>query len=228
MSSPWAVVPIKELAGAKQRLAAVLTPERRAALMLAMCEDVLAVLATTPGLAGVAVVTVDPAATALARRHGARVLQSGARDGQTCAVTAAGRALRAEGCAAMIALPGDIPLLTSSEVAEVLAAHGPAPCCTIVPSRDEGGSNAVLASPPGTVPLRYGENSFQRHLDAAARAGVPTQVLRLPGIGLDVDTPADLAELLRVRRPTGSTALLASWGFGFGWQPPDRLGAPNS
>ena len=53
----WAVVPVKELDRAKERLAAVLPPERRRALMLAMLEDVLTALAATPGLDGLAVVT---------------------------------------------------------------------------------------------------------------------------------------------------------------------------
>jgi len=62
----WAVVPVKELDQAKERLAPVLPPERRRALMLAMLEDVLAALAATPGLGGLAIVTVDAAAWRLA------------------------------------------------------------------------------------------------------------------------------------------------------------------
>ena len=94
----WAVVPVKELDRAKERLAPVLPPERRRALMLAMLEDVLAALAAAPGLAGLAVVTVDAAARtaggALWRAH----YRNGARDGHTGAVAAAARLLAAEGC----------------------------------------------------------------------------------------------------------------------------------
>src|SRR5258707_490022 len=43
----WAVVPVKELDRAKERLAPVLPPERRRALMLAMLEDVLTALAAS-------------------------------------------------------------------------------------------------------------------------------------------------------------------------------------
>ena len=43
--------------------------------MLAMLEDVLAALAAAPGLAGLAVVTVDPAARGLAARYGAAVIE---------------------------------------------------------------------------------------------------------------------------------------------------------
>ena len=45
----WAVVPVKELDRAKERLAQVLPPERRQALMLAMLEDVLAALEVLGG-----------------------------------------------------------------------------------------------------------------------------------------------------------------------------------
>ena len=69
----WAVVPIKELDGAKQRLAPLLTPAQRRALIEVMMNEVLEAVTTTKSLAGVMVVTVDAHATALAKRLGARV-----------------------------------------------------------------------------------------------------------------------------------------------------------
>src|SRR5436189_269295 len=77
----------------------------------------------------------------------------------------------------------------------MLAVLGPAPAFTIAPSRDERGSNAIICSPPGAVPLRFGEDSFFPHLRAAKACGIQPTVLRLPGIALDVDTPEDLAAL---------------------------------
>src|SRR5690348_11909390 len=108
----WAVVPVKELDRAKMRLARLLPPELRRALMVAMIEDVLAALAATPGLAGIAVVTVDPAAGQLAAKYSARVIERGARDGHTGAVSAAARLLAEEGASGMLTVPGDVPLVT--------------------------------------------------------------------------------------------------------------------
>ena len=88
-SDIWAVVPIKELDGAKQRLAPLLTPAQRRALIEVMMSEVLEAVITTPSLAGTMVVTVDPQATALAKRLDARVVTDGARDGHTGSVTAA-------------------------------------------------------------------------------------------------------------------------------------------
>ncbi|HEY3911407.1 MAG TPA: 2-phospho-L-lactate guanylyltransferase [Stellaceae bacterium] len=204
----WAVVPVKERDRAKERLAPLLPPELRRGLALAMLEDVLAALAAS-GLAGALVVTVDPAASLVARRHRARVVEDGARDGHTGAVTAAARLLAAEGRAGMLTLPGDIPLVTADEIAQVIAAHRPAPSFTIAPSHDEGGSNAILMSPPDAVPLRFGADSFFPHLRAAEEQGIRPTVLHLPGIALDIDNPEDLAAFARQPAPTRTRAFLA-------------------
>ena len=188
----WAAVPVKEFAGAKQRLAALLTAQQRQALAAAMLEDVLAALVEAP-LAGIMVNTLEPVATELARRYGARVVTDGARDGHTGAVAAMARILAEEGREAMLTVPGDIPRVTAAEIAAVIEARRPAPSLTIVPAHDERGSNAVLCSPPLVMPLRFGDDSFVPHLAAARAIGIEPTILKLPGIGLDIDQPAGRA-----------------------------------
>ncbi len=219
----WAVVPVKELNRAKERLTPLLPPALRQALMLTMLEDVLAALAATPGLAGVAIVTVDPAAGRLAAKYGARRIEAGARDGHSGAIAAAARLLGEEGGTGMLTLPGDIPLVTPAEIASLLAAHRPAPAFTIAPSGDERGSNAVICSPPDAVPLRFGEDSFIPHLRSAEARGIRPTVLRLPGIALDIDTPEDLAAFALLPSPTRARALLAEHGM---LDLHERAGAP--
>ena len=198
MSGVWAVVPVKEFEGAKQRLSSALSPDERRLLATAMLEDVLAAVSTGKALAGVLVVTLDPAAASLAARYGARVVTEGARDGHTGAVTAAARLLVREGRAGMMTMPGDIPRLSSKEIAATLAAHRAAPAFTIVPAHDDLGSNAIVCSPPDAVPLRFGEDSFFPHLDAARAQGIEPLVVRHPGIGMDVDNPVDLVTFLKM------------------------------
>jgi 2-phospho-L-lactate guanylyltransferase len=205
----WAVVPIKDTTAAKQRLADAAPAEIRRALALAMAEDVLSALAKATGLGGIIVVTVDPAATELAPRYGARVQTEGALDGHTGAVTAAARLLGAAGAAGMLTVPGDIPLITAAEIDEIVAAHRPAPSFTIVPAHDELGSNAILMSPPDAVPLRFGDDSFFPHLAAAEACGIEPTVLRLPGIAFDIDNPVDLAHFSRLGSDTRAGRLLA-------------------
>ena len=208
-----AVVPIKETSDAKRRLAGVLCAARLQELALAMFEDVLATLAGVRELAGIVVVTVDPAAAAIAARYGARVSDAGAREGHTGAVAAAARELAAE---AMLTLPGDIPLVEGDDIRQLIDVHRNAAgrgarAFTIVPARDERGSNAILCSPAAAAPLRFGADSFLPHLATAKRCGIEPTVVRLPHIALDIDTPDDLALFLATPSPTRTRALLERW-----------------
>jgi 2-phospho-L-lactate guanylyltransferase len=200
MADIWAAVPVKEFAGAKQRLASLLTPDQRQALAAAMLEDVLAALVDSP-LAGIIVNTVDPIASELARRYGARVVTGGARDGHTGAVMAMARILGGEGREGMLTVPGDIPRVTSAEIAAIIEARRPAPSVTIVPAHDERGSNAVLCWPPTVMQLRFGDDSFLPHLASARTLGIEPTIVKLPGIGLDIDQPQDLRALMQATPP---------------------------
>ena len=167
----WAVVPVKHTAQAKQRPAKLLSLDLRQELALAMLEDVLQALGVAPHLAGIVIVTVDAQARKLASRCGAETWTCGAEDGHTGAVTAAARRLAANH-AIMLTIPGDVPLVSAADIARLVAAHSAEPAFTIVPARDERGSNAILCSPADRVPLRSGNDSFFPHLAAARRCGV--------------------------------------------------------
>jgi 2-phospho-L-lactate guanylyltransferase len=210
-----AVVPVKDTRRAKQRLARILPAARRQELALAMLEDVLATLARVRELAGIVVVTTDPAAAAIAVSYGARVARDGAGDGHTGAVAAAARHLTAEDFG-MLTLPGDIPLVEGDDIRQLIAVHRiaaerDARAFTIAPARDERGSNAVLCSPAAAVPLRFGDDSFFPHLAAARACGIAPVVVRLPRIALDIDTPEDAALFLEYSSSTRAHALLARW-----------------
>ena len=105
MTGIWAVVPVKEFEGTKQRLSSALSPNERRLLAMTMLEDVLDAVSAVPELAGVLVVTVDPAATSLGARYGARIVTEGAREGHTGAVTTAARLLLREGRGGMMTMP---------------------------------------------------------------------------------------------------------------------------
>ena len=204
MSDIWAIIPVKEFAGAKDRLSGLLSPHERLVLAATMLTDVLDAVAGCRHLAGVTIVTIDPNATVLGKKFGARIMTDGARDGHTGSVNAGRRILVSEGREGMITMPGDIPAVRASDIDAVLSAHRAAPSCTISPAHDDQGSNAGVCSPPEVVPLRFGDNSYFPHLDAARRRGIEPTILRLPGIALDIDHPADLAALLRLPQSAGT------------------------
>src|SRR5260370_22074517 len=81
-----AIVPVKDTNDAKRRLAGVLSATQRQELALAMFEDVLATFGRVRELAGMVLVTADPAAAAIAPPHGPRGVSHRAREGDTRAL----------------------------------------------------------------------------------------------------------------------------------------------
>lgn len=173
---------------AKSRLAPALAPAARARLAWAMFEDVLDA-ACAAGAARVLVVSDSLAIRFAAEARGAAALAARAR-GTNAAAEAARATLAAGGRGALI-LHADLPCVRPADVAALLRRRGIA----IVPDRRGTGTNALLL-PAGTA-LRpsFGPDSFPRHLAAARATGEPWHTLVVPRLALDIDTPADLAEL---------------------------------
>jgi 2-phospho-L-lactate/phosphoenolpyruvate guanylyltransferase len=212
-SGLWVVLPIKDLRGAKQRLAPVLSANERHALARAMLEDVLSALALSAGLAGILLVTRDLEARRLAARYGAGVLLEEEERGHTAASSLGARTLAQEAAAGMLQLPADVPLLTTDDIGALLRAHGEAPAVTLAPSRDGRGTNALVCSPPDLLPLCFGDDSFRAHRRGTEALGIAPRIVRRPGLALDIDTPDDLAAFLAAPPRTRTYAYLVESGI---------------
>lgn len=204
------LIPVKNLENAKERLSSVLSRDERRTLAEAMLQDVLEAVAAVTHHTRVAVVTSDPFATQLAQRHAFEIIADPVNRGESDAIAHATQHCVFQGEGSTLVVPGDIPLLQPEDIEQVLAA-APAEGSVLVPGWDGRGSNAVLRRPADLFPLRFGNDSFPPHLRAAQATGKPCLVLRLPRIGLDVDNPADLAQLLAAEGDTRSQQLLRSW-----------------
>jgi 2-phospho-L-lactate guanylyltransferase len=220
MGGIWALIPIKRLSAAKQRLGSVLSPEERAGLMAAMATDVLRTVSAVRRLAGILVVAGDENGLRLARAAGADAIEDRGGGTQSAAVTLGVSHLAARHATAVLTLPADIPMATAAEIAlvadcaAVAASRRPEGALTLVPSRDGDGSNALAVSPISALTFRFGPDSRRRHLVQAQEAGFAVRELSLPGIGLDIDGPDDLRELLRLSGQGLTHALLAKRGIG--------------
>lgn len=196
--STSAVIPIKQLEDAKQRLSGLLNPNERKLLFQAMVDDVLTAVEACTYIDNIVVVTNDQAVAELARGFGAEIRPEPEPPGLIEAVTETGKQLAAEGVECMLFLPGDVPLVTPEELEVVLEGFGMSgqPEFMIVPASDLGGSNCVACSPPDCMSFGFGIDSFRKHLALARDRGIDPQVTKLPGIGLDIDTPSDISELM--------------------------------
>jgi 2-phospho-L-lactate guanylyltransferase len=202
-------VPVKDLTHAKQRLASVLSVTERGELARAMLRDVLRALAAAD-IGAVWVVTRDRAATIIARELGAEAVAEAENRGHTAAVARAQAEAVRRDARIFLTIPGDVPCVTAAELRELAdTVRDGAP--VLVPSRSGLGTNGVALIPPDAMPLTFGEPSFAKHLETARARGLAPRVLTVPGLGLDVDSPDDLAAVLAERGGTDTYRLVEAW-----------------
>ena len=206
------LVPIKNTAWAKQRLAAVLDQTARTQLAQAMLTDVLLTLEGWKNRPPVGVVTSDPYATKLALEYRFEVIPDPENPGETGAIEMATRVSVERGEESTLVIPADIPLMESWELDEIYR-RAPAEGSVLVPAGDGRGTNAALRRPANLFPLRFGNDSFKPHHAAAQATGKPCIVLQLPGIAVDVDDPPDLQRLLTLPGNTGAQRLARGWSL---------------
>jgi 2-phospho-L-lactate guanylyltransferase len=204
------LVPVKSLAHAKQRLASVLDQPTRTKLAQAMLFDVLETLGTWVSRPEVSVVTSDSFAVELARRFDFQIIPDNANRSQTDAIEVATRFCESQGANSTLVIPGDIPLIQTWELEQILEA-APAEGSVLVPAADGRGTNAAWRRPAGLFPLRFGNDSFKPHLADARATGKPCVILSLPGIALDIDNPSDLRQLAEAPGETRAQRLARQW-----------------
>ncbi len=198
-----AILPVKTFSHAKQRLDTGVPPVPRRALAEAMFADVLVALRRARTVDATLVVSSDRAALGVATVHGAIVLEDDLDRGHNPAAAKGVQHALELGADRVLLVPGDCPLLDPDEVDELLAKPIHAPSALIVPDRHRTGTNALLLTPPGSLEPSFGPGSCERHLGNARLAGIAAEVVHVPTLALDVDTPEDLdavAEALDSRR----------------------------
>ena len=178
------LIPVKSFDLAKERLSDALDPAQRAALARSMASGVVAAGRPLPTY----VVCGSAEVAGWAVGAGAGVLWY-EPPGLNRSIAEAVRRLSADGYRRVIIAHGDLPLARSlGWVADVDGV-------TIVPDRRGQGTN-VMSIPLG-VPFdfHYGEGSAALHQAEAERRGLAVRMTADDALGLDVDTPSDLAEL---------------------------------
>ena len=187
-----AVLPVKSFSRAKQRLGEAIGGREREELAAAMVADVLDALAAVHEIDDVVVVTAEPLAARAAEDAGAIVVDDPEEAGQSAAAARGVDTALVRGAGRVLLVPGDCPAIDPREVSALLGRRGGV---VIVPDRHGSGTNALLLEPPQVMPPSFGAGSFARHAALARAAGAEVKVAELPSLGLDVDTPADLAAL---------------------------------
>lgn len=186
----WAVIPVKDAADGKSRLAGALDTAARAGLVRAMLARVHGAITSARNIAGVMVV-----GTGRNGLPGHLPLVGDPGGGLNAALGAAMDAAKARRAGRLVIVAGDLPMLTALDI-ELLAA-APEGEIAIAPDRHGTGTNALSLPLPaaGGFSFAFGPDSFARHSAEARRLGLRMEVIRSHGLAMDIDEPADLGDV---------------------------------
>jgi 2-phospho-L-lactate guanylyltransferase len=188
------VIPVKPPAVAKSRLGGLGDDVRRA-LAAAFAADTVEAALACDRVATVLVVTDDHVLARELAGCGAEVIPDGAADDLNASlVQAAAELLRRHPGLGLAALCADLPALRPGDLSQVLDA-APLDRMGFVADADGVGTTAVTSPDLETFRPCFGHGSRAEHLDAGARE---IDVEGVPSLRRDVDTPADLAAVLRL------------------------------
>ncbi len=186
------VVPMKPLSQAKSRLSPGLSPTQRMNLTLNMLRHVLkTVKASAIGAAWV--VGGNCHIRQVAREHGATWSAEQGQDINESLQLAFQQAFDLN--KAVLYLPGDLPLVTSWDLQELVNSSAHLNNITIAPATRSGGTNALLLVQRSPFRPLLGPASFAKHLAQAAFLDLPVASYYSRSLGLDIDTTEDLQTL---------------------------------
>ena len=171
----------------------MLQPEECARLSRAMFEDVLSTLAAASCIDCIVVLTNDDSIAAAAEDLGHTVIRDPHEEELCRGLNSAAREIAAGGADELLVLPGDLPTLTTTDIEQLLQRH--AGGLSLCPAIRDGGTNALVCTPPDAIEFQFGKNSAERHLQTAKDHGLATRRMAIPAFFRDIDIPDDLVWL---------------------------------
>ncbi len=197
MMKTYAIVPVKRFENAKTRLSSMLDADDRIRLSSLMLEDTLKILSVAASLTQVVIVSADKRAEEIATKHGANFLREEKEKGVNSAVALADIYCMRKTADATIVIPQDLPLLDAIDISKACElAENESRCIVICPSLRYDGTNMLLRKPPSVIATFYDTDSYNMHVKAAVKIGVPVKRFFSKTMMHDVDTPKDALQLI--------------------------------
>ena len=189
-----AIIPVKTFSKAKKRLN--LQQAYKEKICSLMLQEVLNTLSNCKLVNKIVLVSKDEAALKIGRQFDVIEIfdnESGVND----AVSLADQYLSDKKFDCSITFPQDIPIMTSSDIDNLLGFVKSKSSVIIVPSRQFNGTNALVRCPVDIMETRYDMGSYTFQIDAARTKTENISIALIRRIMLDIDDESDLAFMLK-------------------------------
>jgi 2-phospho-L-lactate/phosphoenolpyruvate guanylyltransferase len=199
------IVPVKRLSRAKGRLEGHFSRGDCTRIAHAMFEDALALCRAVDFISWW-VVSDDSDVIEAAAAQGVSIHQDRGA-GLNPALVEAIALVTEAGARSVTIFPSDIPLARRADLVDVLDT-GATSDLVVVPSRADGGTNALYISPADLIEPQFGSGSLAAHVRKAEERRLRCSILPLERMELDIDTIDDVDAFLELsaREGAGRTA----------------------
>jgi len=200
------VIPAKSFGRAKSRLHPVLDAPSRASLARSLFEHVVDTVTACPRVDRVLIVTDGDDVAELASTRALGCVRDQGKSPLSLAVDLGLDEARARGSGAVLVLMADLPRLTVTDVAALVAGLDHASVVT-APDVPRRGTNALGLAAGVQLLTAFGrDDSFRDHMAIAAERSLRVHVHESAGVAFDIDTPADLLAMSALsERPLART-----------------------
>lgn len=192
------VIPMKSPKRSKQRLVGSLSDTARESLSLTLFENTLVFFQRHFPMLDVLVVSESLDVLALAQTYEANTLFDDGENGLNGALDFACDWVKQTGYDSMLIVPSDIAILDPAEFVALMSAAGDTN--VIIAVAKDGGTNALLTSPPDAIHFEYGCDSASAHKANAVNNRLACRSLHLANLALDIDHSEDL-QVAVIRQP---------------------------
>jgi 2-phospho-L-lactate guanylyltransferase len=189
-NSMWIILPVKHLQNSKIRLKDVLSDEQRSRFSYLLVMDTLQTLCSSMHVQGVTMISSDPSLSLLAKQYHVEFVLTDKDSGYSKDAMDAITSLSKEGVDKIAIIPTDLPQLSHHDLELLDNAHQQG--ITLCAAEKDGGTNALVFTPPLAIPLLFGLDSCKKHQQAAKELGVTVSTIQASGIQRDVDRLNDL------------------------------------
>jgi 2-phospho-L-lactate/phosphoenolpyruvate guanylyltransferase len=186
-----AIIPIKPLKLGKSRLSDILSEDKRIRLNKILLTSTLNILSGVPQIDRLVVVSFDSEALMIARGFGAVTVLESQKTNINSALQKASIVAKALNFEKSLIIPADLPFLNAEDIIELINIAKNPPEIVITPDLRENGTNILYINPIGAIKYKFGNGSFEKHLEQARRKNIRIKIFDCEKLAFDLDLPND-------------------------------------
>ena len=186
-----AIIPIKPLKLGKSRLSDILSEDKRIRLNKILLTSTLNILSGVPQIDRLVVVSFDSEALMIARGFGAVTVLESQKTNINSALQKASIVAKVLNFEKSLIIPADLPFLNAEDIIKIINIAKNPPEIVITPDLRENGTNILYINPIGAIKYKFGNGSFEKHLEQARRKNIRIKIFDCEKLAFDLDLPND-------------------------------------